>query len=101
MCGTVWGSDPGEGLEKDQERGDTMQLDTLANDVERIERIRRQRAAEPDEDDGEETMTYRERPHIEYLNSKPGVFDSAMRRGINTDDSVFDRSAVFRTGKRD
>ncbi len=69
--------------------------DRLIRDTEKTEDRRRRPFRDDDEE--EETMTYQERRPIEYLNSDPGVFDSAFRRGINSDADVFAKTAVFRT----
>lgn len=53
----------------------------------------------PDENDEEETMTYQKRKAGVSLNKSPDVFDSQLNRGINSDKSIFDKTAVFRPGK--
>ena len=72
-----------------------MQLtDRLIKDTEKRKKI--QRPIE-DDDDGEETLTYQERKSIVSLNTAPGAFESQMNRGINSDKSIFDRTAIFHT----
>lgn len=46
-------------------------------------------------DGGEETMTYQERKPIISLNMAPDVFDSQLGCGINSDKSIFDKTAIF------
>lgn len=59
-------------------------------------RKRQKRAAEVWEEE-EETMTYRTRKAQSPINAGPGIFQNSTMEGINTRESVFDRSAVFRT----
>ena len=72
-----------------------MQLtDRLIKDTEK-----KQKGQRPivDEDEEEETMTYQERRPVVSLNTTPGVFESKMGRGINSEKSIFDKTAIFRT----
>ena len=46
----------------------------------------------------EDTLTYMQRKRQTSLNREPGVFESKFQ-GINTEKSVFDRTAVFQVGK--
>ena len=77
-----------------------MQLDDkLTKDVidDRNARVRRVNAAEEDE----ETYMYDVRKPVEFINEGiHGVFDITQQSGINTQKSVFDRQASFRTGGR-
>lgn len=66
--------------------------DRLIKDTEK-----KQNAQRPIEEDEEETMTYQERRPIVSLNAAPGVFESKMERGINSEKSIFDKTAIFRT----
>ena len=56
------------------------------------------RAALPADDD--ETDEYMERRRQPFLNEMKSVFDQNSFDGINTAGSVFDRQAVFHTGKK-
>ena len=47
-------------------------------------------------DEDEETLTYATRPMMRDLNKEKGKFDGGFQ-GINTAESVFDRTAIFRT----
>lgn len=69
--------------------------DRLIKDTEKRQNIRRL----PNDDDGEETMTYQERKPLISLNTAPSVFDSQFNRGINSEKSIFDKTAIFRTGE--
>ncbi|MDO4292955.1 MAG: hypothetical protein Q4C65_06950 [Eubacteriales bacterium] len=53
------------------------------------------RAAIPEPDE-EETLTYQERKRPVNLNEEKGVFEEKTFQGINTQESVFDQTAVFR-----
>lgn len=56
----------------------------------------------PPEDDDEMELTM-ERPVREPLNTAKNAFDGGLAKnfgGINTDPSVFDRTAVFHTSKK-
>lgn len=52
-----------------------------------------------DFDRGEETETRPERKlrQWESINTSKNVFDSVMDKGINSEESIFDKYAVFRT----
>ncbi|MCR4720853.1 MAG: hypothetical protein K5655_03915 [Lachnospiraceae bacterium] len=53
-------------------------------------------------DDAPEDDTIEYKPHEwHYLNEGSGVFSSVMDNGINTQESVFDKYAVFKTRKRE
>ena len=67
--------------------------DRLIRDTKR--RMERAGNREPDE---EETFTYQERRKPGNLNEEKGVFEQKAFGGINTQQSVFDRTAVFRKG---
>ena len=72
-----------------------MQLtDRLIKDMEKKQKARR---FINDDDDDEETMTYKEQSRAIPLNVDPGVFESQMKRGINNEESIFDKTAIFRT----
>lgn len=64
----------------------------LAREARRKEEKRRQ--APPEE---EETLTYKKKTWARPVNQAPSVFDTHKFRGINTQDSVFDTTAVFHT----
>ena len=49
--------------------------------------------------DGEETLMYMERHREASLNRYRGAFTDKMESGINTRQSVFDRTAIFHTGE--
>lgn len=51
-----------------------------------------------DPEEEEEWLMYDERKSQESLNRVEGVFTEKAKHGINTEPSVFDRTAVFRTG---
>ncbi|MCR5278206.1 MAG: hypothetical protein K6E19_02085 [Lachnospiraceae bacterium] len=51
------------------------------------------------DDDGEDTLTYAPWKVMEPLNKYKGAFNDNSGSGINTAQSVFDRTAVFHTGK--
>ena len=62
------------------------------------DRARRLPPESPDEVEVEMEL-----PHYASLNTSKSVFDEGLEKrfgGINTAPSVFDRSAVFHTGKR-
>lgn len=48
----------------------------------------------------EETLTYLSHKRETSLNEEQGVFQGKTFEGINTEKSVFDRTAVFRVGER-
>ena len=48
----------------------------------------------------EEALTYLSRKRETSLNEEQGVFQGKTFEGINTEKSVFDRTAVFRVGER-
>ena len=48
----------------------------------------------------EETLTYLSRKRETSLNEEQGVFQGKTFEGINTEKSVFDRTAVFRVEER-
>lgn len=48
----------------------------------------------------EETMTYAEWPLGVYMNEQKGVFDSSVgSSSFHTDESIFNKQAIFRTDK--
>ncbi|MCC8163858.1 MAG: hypothetical protein LIO86_12010 [Lachnospiraceae bacterium] len=59
---------------------------------------KRARKPEPEDEEMDEYMERRRQP---YLNEKKAVFDDDTFGGFNTQKSVFDRTAIFRTGERD
>ena len=63
----------------------------------RQNKIKNQKRTQFNEDD-ETTMRYQEGKR-EYwaLNQNKSVFESRLQEGINTEKSVFDKKAVFRT----
>ena len=48
----------------------------------------------------EETLTYQNRKRETSLNEEQGVFQGKTFEGINTEKSIFDRTAVFRVEER-
>lgn len=68
--------------------------DQLIKDREKKQKAKR---SFNEEDDNEETMTYKGRGTLVSLNTAPGVFESQMQRGINSEKSIFDKMAIFRT----
>lgn len=48
----------------------------------------------------EETLTYQNRKRETSLNEERGVFQGKTFEGINTEKSIFDRTAVFRVEER-
>lgn len=70
----------------------------LHNDLQKKENERIKRA-EDIYDDDEETMDYIERPGWRYLNDTKTAFTGFGDDGINNAESVFDRQAIFKTGK--
>lgn len=48
----------------------------------------------------EEALTYLSHKRETSLNEEQGVFQGKTFEGINTEKSVFDRTAVFRVGER-
>lgn len=66
------------------------------------ERMEKERKKKPRPDPDEETDEEMERPAPVFLNRQKSVFDRSPLNGadgINTAPSVFDKTAVFRTGK--
>ncbi|MCR5487027.1 MAG: hypothetical protein K6F35_05795 [Lachnospiraceae bacterium] len=51
-----------------------------------------------DPEEEEEWLMYDERKSQESLNRVEGAFTEKAKHGINTEPSVFDRTAVFRMG---
>lgn len=51
-------------------------------------------------EEDEPTMRYKEEKH-EYwaMNQNKSAFESSFPEGINTAESVFDKTAIFRTGE--
>ena len=47
----------------------------------------------------EEWLTYKTRQKEKPLNEEPGAFYSTVFEGINSQKSVFDKSALFHTGQ--
>ena len=60
-----------------------------------LKRKKKQQLAEEDE----ETLSYAERPIMKPINKNKGAFEGREGDGINTAQSVFDRTAVFHTGE--
>ncbi len=54
---------------------------------------------DPEED--ETGMAYAPRKANQFINEEKGVFSTEMTSGINTEKSVFDKTAVFRVGNRE
>ena len=76
-----------------------MELDRRLNkDIKDIKKNKDLRNADySDELDGsEETYTYMHRKPAGYINEGGGVFDIKKQTGINTEKSVFDKSAIFK-----
>ena len=48
-------------------------------------------------EDDEETLTYRQRDRVMPLNEQKGAFTDRVNKGINTEKSIFDKTAVFNT----
>ena len=67
--------------------------DRLQKDIKKKEALKRN----PPVDEDEETYMYAVKKPQAFLNDSPGVFDIKMQTGINTAESVFDKS-IFRTG---
>ena len=67
--------------------------DRLQKDIKKKEALRKN----PPVDEDEETYMYAVKKRQAFLNESPGVFDIKMQTGINTAESVFDKS-IFRTG---
>ena len=61
-----------------------------------MEQEKRKKRSYPGEDEPEETMTYKARKSAEDLNAHARTFDSAFAKGINSAESVFGRTAVFK-----
>ena len=59
-------------------------------------RKRRKKSGEAWEEE-EESMAYQTRKTQSPINTSPGAFQNGTLEGINTRESVFDRSALFRT----
>ncbi len=53
------------------------------------------------EDEDVETLTYHEPIKTGYLNDSKSVFQSDMGKGINTDPDIFERTAIFKTKKKE
>ena len=69
---------------------------------EKDEQDRKKKKRRLPDDDFEDDQIKWELPKQTSLNSKdPGVFDSVMDHGINTEESIFDRQAVFRVHKEE
>ena len=49
----------------------------------------------------EETYTYMQKKPSAYINEGKGVFDIKQQTGINSDKSIFDKKAIFRTDEGD
>lgn len=64
--------------------------DRLIRDTKKKDRARRSL-----DDAEEETMTYQERRTSVSLNTAGDVFDSRLDHGINSDKSIFDKTAIF------
>ena len=58
---------------------------------------KRRRQAQLDED--EETLSYAPSYKNKPINQQKGAFEKESFGGINTAESIFDRTAVFRTGE--
>lgn len=61
----------------------------------RLAKQQLQNKKRPVEEAEEETLTYHTRRREEALNERQGVFLGKAFEGINTEKSVFDRTAVF------
>ena len=48
-------------------------------------------------EDDEETLTYMRRNRMMPLNEQKGAFTDNVNGGINTQKSIFDRTAIFNT----
>ncbi len=60
-----------------------------------------QRKSYINDPDEEETYIYATRKASPYINeSRNGVFEIKNQGGINTDQSIFDKTSIFQTGKR-
>lgn len=70
--------------------------DRLAKQNKELEKKKKK---QQDPDDGEITLTYLERLQIPPINKNKGVFHDNSGDGINTAQSVFDRTAIFHTGE--
>ena len=64
--------------------------------LDRENKKRDEKQQEPEED--EQGYAYQSPPKWGYLNDYRGVFTDSAVQGINTAQSVFDRTALFRTG---
>ncbi len=81
-----------------------MGLDSRLNkDIKENEkqRIFRNTDESDDLDGTEQTLTYMHRKPAAFINEGNGVFDIKKQTGINTQKSVFDRSAIFKTDEGD
>ena len=72
-------------------RGSRMQID------DRLRKNNKAKNRKPDPPEEEDTLTYATRQRSEYLNGQKSVFDTKTFRGINSDPSVFDRTASFKS----
>ncbi|MBR5420211.1 MAG: hypothetical protein IK115_03575 [Lachnospiraceae bacterium] len=63
--------------------------------LELLKKRRRQQQLEEDEETLSYAPSYRSKP----INKQKGAFEKENFGGINTAESVFDRTAVFRTGE--
>ncbi len=70
--------------------------DRLAKQNKELEKKKKK---QQDPDDGEITLTYLERLQIPPINKNKGAFHDNSGDGINTAQSVFDRTAIFHTGE--
>ena len=59
---------------------------------------RKKNVNRPEEE--EETLTYLNRKSERSLNEEQGIFQGKTFEGINTEKSIFDRTAVFRVEER-
>ncbi|MCR5503018.1 MAG: hypothetical protein K6F53_08410 [Lachnospiraceae bacterium] len=68
-----------------------MQID------DRLVRMNRQKNRKKGPGEEEDTLLYADRKREESVNRNRGVFEEKSFGGINSMESVFDRTAVFRT----
>lgn len=78
-----------------------MFLDDKLVQRERTLKRERDRKLFPDDDDetDEEWLMYAEREKQPYFNKNRGVFEQTDKKAINSAPSVFDQTAVFKTGE--
>lgn len=74
----------------------TERLIKGTQDVNRQKAREYERQLDPEED--ETGMAYAPRKTNQFINEEKGVFTTEMTSGINTEKSVFDKTAIFRVG---